>query len=30
LCNGVFWLSLGLASSAAFRKLVVGGARSRA
>jgi cobalt transporter subunit CbtA len=30
LCNGVFWLSLGLASGAAFRKLVVGGARSRA
>jgi cobalt transporter subunit CbtA len=30
VCNAVFWLSLGLASGGAFRKLVVGGARSRA
>lgn len=30
LCNGVFWLSLGLASGGAFRKLVVRGARARA
>jgi cobalt transporter subunit CbtA len=30
LCNAVFWLSLGLASGCAFRKLVVGGARARA
>ncbi|MFL6600073.1 MAG: CbtA family protein [Steroidobacteraceae bacterium] len=30
LCNAVFWVSLGLASGSAFRKLVVGGARSRA
>jgi cobalt transporter subunit CbtA len=30
VCNAVFWLSLGVASAGAFRKLVVGGARSRA
>jgi cobalt transporter subunit CbtA len=30
VCNAIFWLSLGLASGGAFRKLVVGGARSRA
>jgi cobalt transporter subunit CbtA len=30
VCNAVFWLSLGLASGGAFRKLVAGGARSRA
>jgi len=30
VCNAIFWLSLGVASGGAFRKLVVGGARSRA
>ncbi len=30
VCNAIFWLSLGLASGGAFRKLVGGGARSRA
>jgi cobalt transporter subunit CbtA len=30
VCNAIFWLSLGLASGGAFRKWVVGGARSRA
>jgi cobalt transporter subunit CbtA len=30
VCNALFWLSLGMASGGAFRRLVVGGARSRA
>jgi cobalt transporter subunit CbtA len=30
VCNAIFWLSLGVASGGAFRKLVVGGVRSRA
>jgi cobalt transporter subunit CbtA len=30
VCNAIFWLSLGVASGGAFRRLVVGGARSRA
>jgi cobalt transporter subunit CbtA len=30
LCNGVFWIALGLASGIAFRKLVVGGTRTAA